>query len=100
MDIKKKKILIHFEEITISNLLTEYIYDGLFTLLSEIVLSEVNICTLTLDKSPNARYPNFITLILGLIEDLIEVDDANKRFPVLEFDKFLSALSVTSGFEN
>jgi len=54
---------------------------------------------MVLDKTAKSN-KSFISLILGLLQDVISLENGDDRFPFVKLEKFLSDLSVTKGFQD
>ena len=93
-----KKLRIYMEEISINNLLQEYIYGGCMDLLFHVLLTEVDTCRQVVDKQPETK--TIMDFILLLLDEMIESEVANRDFPDKKIEKFLNSASTKKGYED
>jgi len=97
LDFSKKKLRIFIEDFTLESLFFEYINEGCLDLLLNLVLSEVDYCTEVKDKK--ATYRTIMDFVLDVIEEFIEFEGSQERFPYKKVEDFLSRVSTTKGYE-
>jgi len=95
-DLKKKTIKIFLEDISLHNLLREYIYDGCLDLFFNILLKEVESCKEVLD--PRDEFKSIIAFALELIDNILIYESDDELFPYSKLEKFLSRASATKGY--
>ena len=87
------KLQLFLEDISLHNLLYEYIYDGCFTLLFSILLKEAKFCE-QIVTSPSHGPMSIMEFTLRVLGELIMFEGDDSRFPYSKVEKFLNEASV------
>jgi len=96
LDFEKKTLRIFLEDISLHNLLREYIYEGCLDLFFNVLLKEVEFCKEIRDAK--AEYPSIISFALELIDDILNYESDDVLFPYSKFEKFLNKASTTKDY--
>ena len=95
---ESKKLKINMEEISIHDLFYEYIYGGCLDLLFHILLNEVDTCKQSVDRGSDTK--SIMDFILLLLEEIIQFEGLNDKFPYHKVETFLNSANVTKGYED
>lgn len=85
------------EEVSVENLLYDYVFDGCLKLLFNILLIETVFCKQNGDK----KHPFINTIldfVLKVIKEFIEFENNDPRFPFAELESYLSKLSLIKAY--
>ena len=92
-----KKLRIDMEDISLGNLLYEYIYGGCLDLLFHTLLSDVNTCKKIVNVQSETE--TIMDFVLLLLDEMIESEAEDDRFPRRKIEKFLNNANTTKGYE-
>jgi len=92
-----KQLQIFFENFKLEELFFEYINEGCLDLLFSLILHEVPYCTEIVGRKN--EFKTIMDFFLGLLDEFVEFEGDQDRFPYKKIEEFLSRVSVTKGYE-
>ena len=99
IDLEEKNVQIFLEDISLYNLLSEYVFDGCLDLLFNIVTKEAELCAHTVIDIPNGT-SSIIKLTLLMLEDLIKFEVENVQFSNQKIIKFLDKIQEIQAYSD
>jgi len=96
LKLDEKILRIYLEEISLHNLLREYIYGGCLDLLFNILLKEVDYCCEI--QGAGADIQTIIGYSLDLFEEILQNEYNDTLFPHAKFEKFFNKASGISDY--
>jgi len=91
INLETKKLEIFLENISLERLMTEYIYEGCFDLLFNLLLKFPKFSSEIIDSRNDAK--SMIAFVLEVLDELIEFEGDSDNFPFKKVENFLSKAS-------